>query len=91
LEEIVEQGEGAARAAPEGSAIRIAQETFNLTYCKVLQQLEQAFNGNPAMLGMSVGAMHAIKGQDLSLMAMQDGDGQCAGPTFEYVARENRG
>ncbi|ROQ60113.1 ferritin-like protein [Streptomyces sp. 840.1] len=75
----------------EGSAIRVAQEAFNLTYCKMLQQLEQAFNGNPAMLGMSVGTMYAIKGQASSLMALQDGDGQVAGPTFEYVARENRG
>ncbi|CAM5444063.1 hypothetical protein GCM10010329_51120 [Streptomyces spiroverticillatus] len=75
---------------PEGSAIRIAQETFNQTYCKMLQMLEQAFNGNPAMLGMSVGTMYAAKGQAQSLMAMQDDDGLAAGPTFEYVAPEDR-
>jgi hypothetical protein len=75
---------------PEGSAIRTAQEAFNQTYCKMLQQLEQAFNGNPAMLGMSVGTMYAIKGQAQSLMAIQDDDGLAAGPTFEYVAPEDR-
>jgi hypothetical protein len=75
---------------PEGSAIRTAQETFNQTYCKMLQMLEQAFNGNPAMLGMSVGTMYAAKGQAQSLMAMQDDDGLAAGPTFEYIAPEDR-
>jgi hypothetical protein len=75
---------------PEGSAIRSAQEAFNKTYCKMLEQLEQAFNGNPAMLGISVGTMYAIKGQAQSLMAMQDEDGQVVGPTFDYVAPEDR-
>jgi hypothetical protein len=76
---------------PEGSAIRTAQEAFNKTYCKMLQQLEQAFNGNPAMLGISVGTMYAIKGQAQSLMALQDDDALAAGPTFDYVAPEDRG
>ncbi|MBW8699114.1 hypothetical protein MBT84_05895 [Streptomyces sp. MBT84] len=44
------------------TAIRTAQEAFNQTYCKMLQQLEHAFNGNPAMLGMSVGTTYTIKG-----------------------------
>ncbi|MER6464600.1 ferritin-like protein [Streptomyces sp. NPDC001228] len=75
---------------PAGSAIRTAQEAFNQTYCKMLHQLEQAFNGKPAMLGMSVGTMYAAKGQAQSLMAMQDDDGLAAGPTFDYVAPEDR-
>ncbi|MEU1232389.1 ferritin-like protein [Streptomyces sp. NPDC005828] len=75
---------------PEGHAIRTAQEAFNQTYCKMLQMLEQAFNGNPAMLGTSVGTMYAAKGQAQSLMAMQDDDGLAAGPTFEYIAPEDR-
>ncbi|MFJ8357197.1 ferritin-like protein [Streptomyces sp. NPDC093984] len=75
---------------PEGSAIRTAQEAFNQTYCKMLNMLQQAFNGNPAMLGMSVGTMYAIKGQAQSLMAVQDDEGLAAGPTFEYVAPEDR-
>ncbi|MFJ3671124.1 ferritin-like protein [Streptomyces sp. NPDC090106] len=75
---------------PEGSPIRTAQEAFNQTYCKMLQMLEQAFNGNPAMLGMSVGTMYAAKGQAQSLMALLDDDGLAAAPTFEYVAPEDR-
>jgi hypothetical protein len=75
---------------PEGSAIRTAQEAFNQTYCKTLHMLEQAFNGKPAMLGMSVGTMYAAKGQAQSLMAMQDDDGLAVGPTFEYVDPEYR-
>lgn len=75
---------------PEGSAVRNAREEFNRTYCKMLQQLEQAFNGKPAMLGMSVGTMYALKGQVQGLMALQDDDGLAAGPTFDYVAPEDR-
>ncbi|MFJ9712040.1 ferritin-like protein [Streptomyces sp. NPDC101234] len=76
---------------PEGSAIRTAQEAFNIAYGKLLQLLEQAFNGNPAMLGVSVGTMYALKGQAQSLMSMPDGEGLTAGPTFDYVAPEDRG
>lgn len=76
---------------PEGSAIRAAQAAFDRTYCKMLGQLEQAFNGNPAMLGISVGTMYALKGQAQSLTAMQDGETLAAGPTFDYVAPEDRG
>ncbi|GAV38489.1 ferritin-like domain-containing protein [Streptomyces acidiscabies] len=75
---------------PEGSAIRTAQEAFNQTYCKMLNMLQQAFNGNPAMLAMSVGTMYVAKGQAQSLMALQDDEGRAAGPTFEYVAPEDR-
>ncbi|MEU2779843.1 hypothetical protein ABZ646_45280 [Streptomyces sp. NPDC007162] len=65
-----------------GSAIRTAQEAFNETYSKLPQLLEQAFNGNPAMLGVSVGTMYALKGQAQSLMAMPDAPqlpGSCPG------------
>lgn len=75
---------------PAGSAIRTAQEAFNKTYCTMLEQLEQAFHGNPAMLGISVGTMYAIKGQAQSLMAIQDDDARAVGPTFDYVAPEHR-
>ncbi|MFF7213745.1 ferritin-like protein [Streptomyces sp. NPDC008238] len=75
---------------PVGSAIRTAQEAFNQTYCTMLHLLEEAFNGNPAMLGMSVGTMYAVKQQAQALMAMQDDDGPAAGPTFDYVAPEHR-
>jgi Ferritin-like len=75
---------------PPGSAIRTAQEEFNHTYCAVLHLLEQAFNGSPKMLGVATGTMYALKAQAQGLMAMPDGDGTTAGPTFEYVPPELR-
>jgi hypothetical protein len=75
---------------PEGSDIRKAQERFNQTYCKMLGLLEQAFNGAPAMLGAAVGTMYALKKQALQLMMTLDGDDMTAGPTFDYVAPEDR-
>ncbi|KUN74076.1 hypothetical protein AQJ46_00305 [Streptomyces canus] len=70
---------------PLGSPIRNAQEKFNRTYCQLLQQLEQAFNGSPQMLGAATGTMYALKAQAQNLMTMPDGDDTTAGPTFEYV------
>lgn len=70
---------------PSGSPIRAAQEKFNGTYCQLLEQLDQAFNGSPQMLGAATGAMYALKAQAQSLMMMPDGDDTTAGPTFEYV------
>lgn len=72
------------------SPIRIAQEEFNRTYCAVLHQLDQAFNGNPKLLRVATGTMYALKAQAQSLMAMPDVEGRTAGPTFEYVEPELR-
>lgn len=74
-----------------GDPIRTAQEEFNRTYCGLLRQLEQAFNGSPATLAEATGSMYAIKGQAQALMRMPDGEDATAGPTFEYVAPELRG
>ncbi|XVQ14205.1 ferritin-like domain-containing protein [Spirillospora sp. CA-255316] len=74
-----------------GSAIRMAQEEFNHTYCAVLHLLEQAFNGSPRMLAVATGTMYALKAQAQALMRMPDEDGTTAGPTFEYVPPELRG
>jgi hypothetical protein len=65
-----------------GSSIRMAQEAFNRTYCALLQQLDQAFNGTPGGLMSAIGAMYGLKAQAQALMAMPDGDGTTAGPTF---------
>jgi hypothetical protein len=76
---------------PEGSDIRLAQEEFNNTYCLLLYQLEQAFNGNPTQLGATVGLMYQLKAQAQALMKMPSGDGKTtAGPSFEYVPPEQR-
>ncbi|WP_243773356.1 ferritin-like domain-containing protein [Actinomadura barringtoniae] len=75
---------------PPGSEIRTAQEKFNLNYCVLLGQLEQAFNGEPKMLREAVPTMFKLKGEAVALMQMPDGDETTAGPTFEYVAPEDR-
>ncbi|MFG3583024.1 ferritin-like protein [Streptomyces sp. NPDC047990] len=76
---------------PVGSPIRTAQEQFNKTYCVLLNQLEEAFNGSPKTLGAATGTMYALKAQAQSLMQTPDGDDMSAGPTFEYIAPELRG
>ncbi|MFI7704336.1 ferritin-like protein [Nonomuraea sp. NPDC049480] len=73
-----------------GSAIRTAQEEFNRTYCTLLNQLEQAFNGDPKLLGAAVGTMYTLKGQGAALMLMPEEDGTTAGPTFDYVPPAQR-
>lgn len=74
-----------------GSEVRVAQEAFNAAYCTLLFLLEQAFNGDPSMLGTATGAMFGLKSQARALMAEPSGDGFTGGPTFEFVAPEDRG
>jgi hypothetical protein len=72
---------------PEGSAIRVAQEEFNNTYCLLLYLLEDTFNGSPSQMRAAVGVMYTLKTQAQALMKMPTGDGRTtAGPTFEYVS-----
>lgn len=74
-----------------GSPIRTAQDHFNRTYCALLRQLDQAFNGSPEMLMPAIGVMYDLKDQAQALMQMPTGDGRTtAGPTFEYVAPASR-
>ena len=75
---------------PVGHPIRLAQNEFNVAYCGMLQSLEQAFNGNPAMLDRAIGTMYALKAKAAALMQMPDGDASVAGPTFEYVSPDRR-
>ena len=71
-----------------GSPIRTAQEAFDRTYCALLQQLDQAFNGRPDLLMSAVGAMYGLKDLAQALMQMPVEDGpETAGPTFEYIGR----
>jgi hypothetical protein len=71
-----------------GSPIRTAQDAFNRTYCALLHELDQAFNGSPEVLGPSVGAMYGLADLARALMQMPTEDGlETAGPTFEYVDR----
>ncbi|GAA1516203.1 ferritin-like protein [Kribbella lupini] len=68
--------------AEAGSPVRAAQDAFNKTYRGLLAQLQLAFNGSPQQLGASVGTMYTLKAQAQALMAMPDGEGTTAGPTF---------
>ena len=71
---------------PPGSRIREMQEEFNRSYCALLALLEQAFDGNPHVLGSAIGAMYGLKAQAQALMQIPTEDGLAvAGPTFEYV------
>ncbi|GGT43222.1 ferritin-like protein [Nonomuraea spiralis] len=77
--------------AEPGSAARAAQERFDQTYCTLLNQLEQAFNGAPKRLATATGTMFTLRAQAQALMRMSGGDGTTAGPTFVYVPPESRG
>lgn len=74
-----------------GSPIHTAQHEFNVAYCTVLQLLDETFDGNPHMLQSAIGAMFRIKTRAEALMQIPTEDGLAtAGPTFEYVAPEDR-
>jgi len=74
-----------------GNPVRVAQEEFNRSYCRLLQFLEQAFTGSPRTLEKAIGTMYSLKSQAQALMQMQINDGfATAGPTFEYVAPAER-
>ncbi|MGX1810463.1 ferritin-like domain-containing protein [Nocardia sp. NPDC055321] len=76
---------------PEDSPIRAAQREFDNTYCLLLYLLEETFNGSPSQMRDAIGVMYALKSQAQALMTMPTGDGlTTAGPTFEYVAPEDR-
>jgi len=74
-----------------GSPIRLAQEQFCLSYCALLQNLEDAFNGAPQNLAAAIGGMYTLKAQAEGLMQMPTEDGTAtAGPAFEYFTRHPR-
>ncbi|MFQ6398804.1 hypothetical protein ACLMAJ_35870 [Nocardia sp. KC 131] len=78
---------------PGGGAVRFAQEEFNNTYCLLpaavlvgghLQRQPIADEGH-------VRAIYALKSRAQALMKVPSGNGRTtAGPTFEYVAPEDR-
>ncbi len=75
------------RPAEPGSAVRAAQDLFDTSYSTLLNQLEQAFNGDPKRLTDAVRTMFTLRAQAQALMALPGG----AGPTFAYVPPEARG
>jgi CDGSH-type Zn-finger protein len=76
---------------PVGSDVEVAMSRFNKAYSEMLGIMQQAFNGEPAKLSASIGAMMELKNLAVDLMKLPSGDGlTCAGPSFEYVAPEHR-
>jgi hypothetical protein len=69
---------------PVGSELRAMTEECNLTYSKLLRQLHAAFNGSPDQLVESVQTMKTLRYQAVALMRVPLGEGQTAGPAFEY-------
>jgi hypothetical protein len=69
---------------PPGSELRAMTEECNATYSRLLSQLHAAFNGRPSELVESVHTMLELKYQAIALMHVPVGDGQTAGPAFEW-------
>ncbi|MGW7683226.1 ferritin-like domain-containing protein [Kribbella sp. NPDC054772] len=72
------------------SQIRAAQAEFDSAYCTLLYLLDQAFTGEPALIRDATRAMFALKGEALKLMQLSEDGRSTAGPTFQYVAPEDR-
>ena len=76
---------------PPGSDIRAAMDGFNRSYSEVLALLHQCFNGDPGLLAIATGAMYGIKGQMVTLMQLDSGDGSTSvGPSFEWIPPRDR-
>lgn len=74
-----------------GSDVEIAMKKFNIAYSQMLGTMQQAFNGEPEKLYTSIGSMMELKNLAIDIMKLPSGDGQtCAGPSFDYIAPENR-
>jgi ferritin-like protein len=75
---------GADFADPE---LRAASDAANRTWSGLLRQIEDAFNGEPALLIPAVHSMFRLRDQMLVLLAnpLPDQPGRHAGPTFECV------
>jgi hypothetical protein len=70
--------------------IRQAQQAFDNVYCTVLYLLEQAFNGEPTLIRDATRTMFGLKAATLQLLALKEADGTTPGPTFTYIAPEDR-
>jgi hypothetical protein len=60
--------------------------SFNKTYKTLLDTLQDACNGSPAVLKSSIPIMHQLREHALELMKIPSGHGNyTTGPSFEYV------
>jgi hypothetical protein len=58
---------------------------FNKTYVTLLNNINDAVSGDPGLLIKGIAVMYDLKYKALELLNIPLGNGECAGPTFEYV------
>jgi rubrerythrin len=73
-----------ASAYKEGTEARRLNDSFNYTYTALLKSLHETFNGSPPTLPAAVGLMESMNEQAQTLMTIEVGSGEVAGPSFEY-------
>jgi hypothetical protein len=65
--------------------LRSLNDSFNAGYTRMLQDLEQVFNGQPDRLAPALLGMQALRQQAMVLMSSEIVPGMTAGPTFSYT------
>jgi len=70
---------------PKDSQLWQKTYEFNKTYMALLTSIHNACNGQPNLLMQAVPLMYDLKYKALELMKMPLGNGQTAGPSFEFV------
>lgn len=58
---------------------------FNKVYVALLNGINDAVSGDPDLLIKGITVMYELKYKALELLNIPLGNGECAGPTFEYV------
>ncbi len=76
---------------PPSSLAFLSSNLFNYNYTNLLNSLHETFNGEPDKLNNAMGSMYALRLYALKLMALPDPNnpGYVAGPSYEYVAKED--
>jgi hypothetical protein len=76
---------------PPSSLAFLSSNLFNYNYTNLLNSLHETFNGAPDKLSNAMGSMYALRLYALKLMALPDPNnpGYVAGPSYEYVTKEN--
>jgi len=69
----------------QGSPIYDKMLDFNVTYMKLLDNIEKACNGQPDLLMKGIPLMYDLKYKAIELMTIPDDNGKMVGPSFEYV------
>ena len=69
---------------PDGTAARIAFDTFNYTYTSLLKTLHAVFNGQAVKLRAAIGLMMSLKAQAKDMMSGTPNPQHFVGPSFEY-------